>query len=487
MARANIRLRTGIGHPVLIAAIGLLSLALAVLGAWAVFGTPELRLAPPWPATETAPLPPLPAQTSTFNVSVSVPLAAVEDALNEAIPTHESGSRPGPAGTDIEWRIARHPVAVSAADNALRFSGSLSGPVRFVKDLLLDELAATFEFQAHYTAEVRPRLREDWRITPGLAVQLTVDQAEYEVLDLFTVSMRGLLQRDIDELVRMEERRLNESIEGDGLIERAARDAWERLCTSVQVAAAPEAWLEVVPTRVRATQPGVEADGVHLHLGLDARTHIRGQATRPACPFPDRLVLEDAQPGAFDVWLPIEVDYAALAAVLSKLASGRTFGTGLVATIDAVRIRPHGRALVLQIDLSATVGRWFSRAAAGSLYLLAQPTLDPTGSTITLADVRLDTASRNTLIDALGEAAEPWILDAFADHTVFDVAPAMEQVRQGVNEALASLQQRSSDGMTIFAEVDDVSLVQLDLGPEAVRVVAAASGRAHAVVDALPF
>ncbi len=475
--KASERTRT----PSTIVAIGFTLLALSSCSR-------EPRIfSPPPPTTQTAPLAPLPNQPSVFNLPVTVSLTSIATAINNALPSEEFGSESGPAGTDISWRIDRRPVSVSSQDNSIRLTGSLGGYVRFELDLFFDDLTATFDTGARYTVDVQPRLQQDWRIVPELSADLTVTEARHEIFNLVTVSLRREMEPHVDRAVNRQVRRFETRIANDDFIERAARDLWLQLCTSTQISSDPEAWLEIVPRRFRAKQPRITFDRIHMQLGLDADTRVNTMQAQLTCPFPDNLVLEDPESGLTNIWLPSEIGYNELNQVLNQLVSNTTIGDDVAITINAATLKPLGPSLLLQVDLSAAAPNWFSRPATGSLFLLAKPQLDTNNSTITLTDVHLDIQSRNVLIEAIGEAAEPWILSYFEDYTIFDLTPAVEQLRDQANETLTDLSNLSPQGMTITAELVSLELLGLDIGPDSVRVVAAASGTTNIAMDAVPF
>lgn len=469
----------------LIAFVGLLGTA--VLVALGACSREPRVISPPNPTAQTPPLAPLPSQPSAFSLSMTASVSSIATAINSGVPTRESGSQDGPAGTDVSWRIDRSPVSVSTHDGSLRLTGSVAGYVRFELDLVLDDLTATFDVEAQYTAHVQPRLAPAWRITPNLSAEVTVTEAEHDVFNLVTISVRSIMQPHIDRAVDREVGKLEARIANDDFIESAARDLWQQLCTSMAINSEQNAWLEIVPKRFRATQPRTASDRFHVQLGLDADTRVSATPTQPICPFPDNLFLEDPESGSTDIWLPIEFGYDELNDVLNQVARNSTIGHDVSLTIDGVTLQPHGSSLLLQVDVSAAAPNWFSRPATGSIFLIAKPQLDTSTSTLTLTDVHLDVESRDVLVEAIGEAAEPLVVSYFDQYTVLDLNPALDQLRNRANDTLAELGNLSPEGMAITAELNSLDLVALDIGPDTVRLVVAAAGTTEVTMDTIEF
>ena len=86
----------------------------------------------------------------------------------------------------------------------------------------------------------------------------------------------------------------------------------------------PELWLEMRPIRAAAAQPQIDARDVTLTIGVQAETRIVPAATKPACPFPDKLELVPPMDnGKLAVGVPIDLPFTELNKLLRGAAQGQ--------------------------------------------------------------------------------------------------------------------------------------------------------------------
>ena len=267
-------------------------------------------------------------------------------------------------------------------------------------------------------------------------------------------------------------------------MERAAKREWDKLCRSVPFGSDSQLWLEIKPVTARAAQLQIDSDNIRFQLGLDAQTRVITEETQPDCPFPETLILEAPHPGHIEIMLLAEIDYATLEAILAKEVVGKTFGEDISVTVEAVKLRPHGDSLLLETMVAAKAAGWLGTRAEGTLYLLAKPQLDAEAQTITLSGAALDTASRNALVDAMGEAFEPLLLRSLGNRMTLDLGPKHKELRARADAALDAL---SSGDVAVDGRVEDVRLSRLDIEREHLRLVAAARGSVTASVQTIPW
>ena len=82
-----------------------------------------------------------------------------------------------------------------------------------------------------------------------------------------------------------------------------------------------------------------------------------------------------------------------------------------------------------------------------------------------------------------GKAAEPLLLDAVSRQIPFDLDPELEKLRDRAENTFSAL---SSENVSVTGKVRRVRITRLDVGPEHLRLVLTAEGRARATVRAIP-
>ena len=467
-----------------IALIAVIVALVLVAAAW-VFLRNQARLELPAPAARAAPLAPLDLPPSTFAIPVAVSLDAIRGGLNRAVRQSVSGEQEAALGSRLRWSVTRSPIGVAARNGALRIGGNLEG------DLRIETLAgsATVDLRGRYHIDSRPAMQPNWRLNPNLAMDFSLDQARHRLFGRFDISLRGTVGAQLERILRGQLDRLQRHVANDDSIEQVVRALWARLCTSVPIYASPDIWLEIRPAGLGAGQILVGAEAVSLQLALHARALIGTRETQPRCPFPERLDIGGAGPaaGAIDLWLPVEAGYRQLQQALNRSVVGFSFNDEQSLTIEAARLAPFGRALLIEADFRTRAPDWLTGSRRISAYLVAEPVLDPEAATITLANVSLDTASSHPAAAVLGELAERRFRAMLKSAGAIDLAEWQELLRQRANEALAGLLGNSPalEDAAIAAQLDGLRLVRLDVGPESVRAVAHATGTAGVTINKL--
>lgn len=448
-------------------------------------------LDPKEPAPVPSDLPPLPLRTSTFQVPVSVPIGTLETLLEEAVPQSGSGSeRDVLWEIDIDrWSATRGPLALSGTkDGALVLNTDVKGSVTFGLDVpgsdflpFVEDLSATLEMGGLLSGTAKPALEPDWRIRPNLSGSVVLTEAVHRLFNRWDVSLRSVVQPEVNKEVRKQVQSLNRKIGNNDFLETAARTAWASLCESVVLPLEPQHWLEIRPVAARAMEPRVDPANVRFLLGLDAETRIVPAPVEGECEFPEKLILEKASDGLSEIALPVEVKYETLQNALLDAVRGRTVGERVRVSVSDLRLRPYGRALLIEVELSARVGGWTGARARGKLFLAAEPVLVAEEQIVRLSNLRLDTASRNVLVAALGESVEPFLLALFEGRKVLELDPAWSGLLGKANGALAEL---ATGGLEVDGALEDIRLIRLDVGPETLRAVVLTTGRVSVSVEA---
>ena len=114
-------------------------------------------------------------------------------------------------------------------------------------------------------------------------------------------------------------------------------------------------------------------------------------------------------------------------------------------------------SLLLKAEVSIRVGWciWW-RGQKATVYIVAKPKLDVENQSITLTDLKLDIDSRNELVAALGEVAEPWLLRAVNDRNTVALGPIEKELREKAAALVGAL---SSDGVDVEFGIDSIRLI----------------------------
>lgn len=444
------------------------------------------------PAPKIPVLEPLPERISRITVPISVSIAAVEKALERRTPRQESGSRKNSlrrpfVQSELIWDLSRSGLRVSGRSGALTVATELSGEVRatgalrFIRKV---DFSASGDVLAGASITAHPALKDNWRVSPNLSeMKVDIKKADVPVKRVGTLDVRDQILPRLEIAVEGLRAQLDQSAARNDFLERAARKGWKRLCGSTKLGHDLGLWLETKPVAARATQIRIDRKDIHFTLGVDVKTRVLSEQTQPKCPFPETLIMEEPNPGGFEVVMPAKIDYEMLERVLAEEAVGKSFGEKVSIVIKTIRIHPYGDLLLLESTVAVETDYLSGTETKGTLYVLAEPKLDAKAQTITLENVALEIDSQNMLLSMAGKAAEPLLLEAVSKRIPFDLGPKLEEFRDGAEDALSAL---SSENVSVTGEVRRIHLTRLDVGPEHLRLVLSAEGRVRAKVQAIP-
>ena len=155
-----------------------------------------------------------------------------------------------------------------------------------------------------------------------------------------------------------------------------ARDAWRQACGNFDIA--PELGMELQfrPVAARATQPRIDTANISLEVGIDAHTSIGTGLTEPECTSLTGVAIEDEIPDIIEFIIPATVGYEQLDSALTSNYVDRELGSGVVATIESISVRPIEGSLLLTAEVFVREEEWFGARAKGTVYIVAEPRLD---------------------------------------------------------------------------------------------------------------
>ncbi len=444
------------------------------------------------PTTKTPALEPLAEHLSRATIPVSVPIAAVGEALERRTPKQESGSRKNSLGrpfaeSELIWDLSRSRLQISGRSGALNIATEFSGEARVTGAIKLTRktgFSTSGDVLASASLTTSPTLETNWRVSPNLSeVKIDIQRASIPIKRIGNLDVGEDILPGVQIIADKLRTQLNESLARSDFFEQAARKGWKSLCSSTPLGENSELWLETRPVVARAAQIRIGRKDINTTIGVDVKTRILTEETQPECLFPETLLLEKPKPGGFEIVMPATIDYENLERTLAEEVVGKSLGNNISIVIKGISIRPYAKMLLLETTVAVESDYLSGTAAKGTLYVIAEPKLDAGAQTITLENIRLDIDSQNVLFSMAGKAAEPLLLEAVSKRLPFDLGPKLEELRDEAEGAISAL---SSENVSVAGEVNRVRLNRLDVGPEHLRLVLTAEGSVGARVQAIP-
>jgi hypothetical protein len=350
-------------------------------------------------------------------------------------------------------------------------------------------VSARADLAAALTARMQPRLRPDWTLAPNLAGVVRVQRAEVPIQGLGRVSLRDQVQGPANRAAQDLLRRLEQRLARDRQLRNLAEREWARLHQVQRVSEEPPAWLVIRPSGVRAQQPRIDAESLHLGLAISAQTRLVAGAQPPANPVAPLPTLElgPIRPGVWDFQVLGSLDWEQANRLLSAELVGREYRLeqGLAVDILDAELRPWGDQLLLALDLEAR-HRLFQRAKA-RIYLKARPELDAAAARLRFADVDFSTETRDSFLSSAAWLIRPALLEVIRARAAIDLAAPAAEARAAANRALADWIADLPNGVHLDGEVESVALQDVVLGTEHLHLVADIHGRLRGRVSSLDF
>jgi Domain of unknown function (DUF4403) len=269
-------------------------------------------------------------------------------------------------------------------------------------------------------ASAQPRLRPDWTVALGMAEGFRWQ--EPPVLHLLGFNIN--LSRYVEPKVRTQLDRIDaeasaylRSID----LRDKAETSWRHAFTAVKIFDEPPIWLQMTP--LTAAFAGMHAYGNALEGALEiagtVTTTIGPEpAVNPPMPLPP-LGTDVAEPGKFDVIIPVAINYDTIRARIQDLATAMN-SSGM--TLRDVKVYPSGKTITVAIRIATadnTDGDW--------IYLSAMPKAGTDAKSIQFPDIAMAGASQSAA------AITAWFKDDA------HLQALQQQMRISYDEALNSI------------------------------------------------
>ncbi|TCU72449.1 uncharacterized protein DUF4403 [Bradyrhizobium sp. R2.2-H] len=481
-------------------------------------------------APPVAQLPPLPpaSKSSIVIAPVAIALSAIREQAEKAAPRNFAGKADNPISqilenADIGWSAARGPMAASGDKDVLTISTPLSGRLNVTGSLSskatgalgdalgsvlggdaakrigavnIKNLNASAEIKGNVVVTSRPKLAAAWHLEPNLGAQVNLGDTNLAVAGA-KVNVPAQVKPLIDKTVGEQINAVAERIRNDPSLRENARVQWAKACRSIPLqgsgssAALPPLWLEMKPVRAIAAQPRVDAQAVTLLLGLEAETRVTSAATKPECPFPDKISIVPPTGTGVSIGVPIDVPFTEINKLIAAQMVGRTYpedGSGPVdVTVKSANVTPSGDRLLISLLVRAKEKKsWFGLGAEATVHIWGRPMLDQARQTLRLADIELAVESEAAfgLLGAAARAVVPQLQQALLQRATLDLKPIAANAREKIAAAIADYQ-KSEDGLKVEAKIDSLTLADIAFDSKTLRVVAEAGGTLNVFVTKL--
>lgn len=245
-----------------------------------------------------------------------------------------------------------------------------------------------------------------------------------------------------------------------------AETAWRHAFDPIKISKDPPIWLQLIPQT--AAFAGVRADGKVLWGSLEltgsAETLIGQQPPAVTATALPPLGAAVAEPGTFDVILPVRINYEA---VKEKVSQAIAAVPAQNTSVREVQIYPSSGKLVVGLriakssDADPNADQW--------IYLSAQPKVDADNRTFGLSEIGLTTSSEDSQI---GSAVQQ-LAAQLKNGSNLDYGISYQNLLMAANERLT---RPLKDGFRMEGHLDSARLGKVHLLREGILIALHASG-----------
>jgi hypothetical protein len=309
------------------------------------------------------------------------------------------------------------------------------------------------EGKAMVEVEARPKLSKDWSV--DLNFSDSFHWTEPPILHVLgrDISLTKYAEPSIRKQLGRIRAHAQEAVRRLDLHDKAAK-AWEQALQPVQISQDPSIWLQITPAS--AAFAGIHANAKNLSGSLELTGTVQtlvGHAPLPVTPtLLPPLGNEISQPGAFDILLPVHVNYDALRDKVMQAVGSSKAGS----IVKEMQIYPSFGKLVIGVrvakpgDTDPAAGEW--------LYLSAALNIDPGQQSIRISNLEGD----SSLPDG-SEAAQlqNQILDQLKDIPDVGYGLAYQNLLNAANERLNRPLKNGfrMEGQLTTAKLDSIQLL----------------------------
>jgi hypothetical protein len=482
----------------------LLLFGLGILIVYATMATRfgKAQINPVAPVSVSATTPPWTSKSSsTVSLDVTVTPSALHALIERLVPVRETGSKPEDLGRllsdeKIIWDFVRGGINLSTS-GGLSAETRINGTVQILGKTrpLGVRFSQSARLQGHIAIATKPALTQDWRLNPNALLTLSVTDADLILARIVTVSVRSLVNREVQPEVQKLIARLNSDIASDPFLETEIREIHEQLCqTRTFNMDDTTAWLKTVPVEWIARQPVLDEQGLTLSLGvkLDTWSGTAEPQAEPDCPFPATLnIVPTDNSGDIELklassiaWEPIrDAANKQLTKLLQKTDStfSNEFGTVKMASAYISELRADGQMLLIKLQFEASLDSWLHRSFSGNVWLKGKPVLDRSSQTLSFDDVQLDIASEKALstLAAFGLVAGPTLEKRLNSLEPISLAKAGKRASLMANAAITKIVEEleTADIEVLSDAVNDTRLEDLHIGNDGLDLLVVAKGK----------
>lgn len=452
-----------------------------------------------------------PATTDTVAlISIKTPVSALINKANAVLPTRFSDSESDPTNwlTDdtSSFSIYRKDVRGSIDGNRLRLDIPLYNGTATIKGVFgvkrknkgflgdLEKLASkkvsgsVKDIDGIVTVLAAPTLTPNWTIKPNASININITNAEIKVVGNKIASVRGLVEKKINEEKKDILQDMNNLLSRSQLIKEPVAKLWEKGFITQRLDSDESAWLVITPTKVISSPITFHNGTIDIGVGISASTKILHQIEVPDNPITELPLLDITStitPGV-NLNLPIAINYKLLNDAFKRnIESLKIESDGYEIVLNDVEIEANGDKLVAIIEVTGK-SNWWEKTTA-TVNVLGRPHLDADRNELSVVELEFDARSKDILVNSAAWLLKPIILEKLSEALYVDLSEVEREVVKKASKELESLNDKIPSEVALQANIEAFKLTDLRLTPDVMYLVVGATGSVTLSASELEF
>jgi hypothetical protein len=416
---------------------------------------------------------------SIINVPVRIQLRDLEQSLNEQLNGILYEDKDIKDGDKMMIRAEkREDIRLKVEGQRITYRVPLKLWIRY--DLGITEVEAN--------GDLALNLKTDYTIKNDWSLETVSDIENYEWLKRPTVRL-GSVNLPIGFIAdivmknskRIITRAIDDAVRDNLNLRQLVADTWNKMFEPLLVAPEYNTWLLVNPQAIGMTPPRTSQDEIFSTIIIESRPQVT-LGSRPikiATPPPlPPLTLRDTLQSDFIIHIKTDVPYAEAERIAKAELVGETFSEGRRSVrIDDINLYGQGNKLIINTKLSGSYN--------GNVFLAGKPVYNASRNTIDVKDLDFTLETRNFLHKSAGWLLKGTLRRKIQENMNFLLDYNLKELRKQLHDQLEAYPITS--GIMLRGGLDDLSIQDAFLAPDAIRVNIALRGRVNVQVSGLSY
>lgn len=393
--------------------------------------------------TAKPPLVSVPKAISHVNVPVQMPIATLENLLNQRIPPvlfKEKGMDLG-NGVIGDLHFSRNGMTKLEIVDAqtlrvqlpIRVQGEVGLKPGGLRNLFQSKIPLDKSFAPVFL--INPEVNENWSV--GIAAFDLVDLGGKMTLSLMgmELDLSQLISREIQDYASRNLTSNPDLVRLKPLVERIWSDVGRPVVVSFQ---GKSSAFSIQPDSVRLSEEFTPTGAYQLNLGLVGKVNSHPASAAPSRPFPlPKLTANPSDANFLDIRIPLSLTYSELDEMLRENFGNQAIrvNKNTVFRPGNFRTQPYGDKLGIKMDFNATQTN--GREISGELFLVGLPKYDTEGQVLIFDQVNFNLESDYGKAKTAAALKKGKIIRQLNQKMRFPLGEVMAESLGGIRERLA--------------------------------------------------